>query len=755
MADDLKRWLAGCLLLWTALGTSAAARAEAAEPAEIVVTASIPALRVAPERSLDGADVEAYGLGTIAEVIAEVTAEEGETPQEPAFLVNGKRVQGLGHVADLPAEAIARIDILPAGSGVTVGATPRQKVYAIQLRKALDLTTLRAGARWPTAGGWNSRRADASHTRIRAERRITLAARLRDDALLLESERGVIQPAGALPGAGRYRSLSPASDRADLSLSAADQLATWLAGSINSRLSLVHNQARLGPFVTAGLAQAPLDQRARTLFANSELTLNAQLGRWQIALFGNHAYQSGRNQTDRQLAGLPGPLTATTRSTSKRMSVSVSAIGPLIELPAGPLTVNLGAGAARDSIRGNRQFQGASIRNATTLDTTTLSFAVDVPITSAAAGAPAPIGDLTLSGEFSRQHASDFGSFDSYSLSLLWRPFAWLNLSTSISRSDSAPPPASLDEPRVETPGYRYFDPLRGETVDVIRITGGTPGLRRQSDETRRISANVRPFRSLGLRLNSEYFETRNQDFVSELPLPSRSILQAFPDRFVRDGSGRLIQVDARPVSFARRAERQLRTGFILNLPLGTARRGRAGLADDDDEAPDARARRSPPALRPRLQISASHSWLFQSRLVIRAGQRAIDLLSREAIGFGGLGQPRHRLDASLGYAERGLGVRASVQSRGASLIEASGSTANTLRFAPFTSFSLRAWAQGERLAPRSHWLKGTRLSLSLFNLGNARERVVDRFGVTPLSYQPAYRDPIGRSFEIELRKKF
>jgi hypothetical protein len=141
--------------------------------------------------------------------------------------------------------------------------------------------------------------------------------------------------------------------------------------------------------------------------------------------------------------------------------------------------------------------------------------------------------------------------------------------------------------------------------------------------------------------------------------------------------------------------------------------------------------------------------------LVIAPGQRPIDLLSRQAVGFGGLGQPRHRFDASLGYAERGLGARLTVQSRGPSFIESSGATANLLRFEPLNRFDLRAWIQGERLAPKSKLMKGTRITLALTNLTNVRERVVDRFGVTPLSYQPGYRDPIGRSIELELRKKF
>jgi hypothetical protein len=313
---------------------------------------------------------------------------------------------------------------------------------------------------------------------------------------------------------------------------------------------------------------------------------------------------------------------------------------------------------------------------------------------------------------------------------------------------------ATLDEPAVATPGVRYFDPLRGETVDVTLVTGGTAALPRQTDETRRLGIGFTPIRSLGLRLTADYSEFRLRDANSEFPSPSSIILQTFPERFSRDAGGRLVAVDARPVSFARRSEQQLRTGFLLDLPLGRGGGRVAAIGEEDDGAPgrDADAR-SP--VRPRLQVSAAHTWLIASELVARAGQAPIDLLSREAVGFGGLGQPRHRFDASIAYAERGLGARLSLQSRGASFIEASGSTPNTLRFAPLTTFSLHAWVRGERLAPGSRLMRGVRLNLSLVNVTGVRESVEDRFGLTPLSYQRAYRDPIGRRIEIGLRKAF
>ncbi|MEJ8630412.1 hypothetical protein P0F65_12230 [Sphingomonas sp. I4] len=47
------------------------------------------------------------------------------------------------------------------------------------------------------------------------------------------------------------------------------------------------------------------------------------------------------------------------------------------------------------------------------------------------------------------------------------------------------------------------------------------------------------------------------------------------------------------------------------------------------------------------------------------------------------------------------------------------------------------------------------RATLGVTNLFNIRPRVRDRTGTTPLSYQPAYLDPLGRTLSFNLRKVF
>jgi hypothetical protein len=51
--------------------------------------------------------------------------------------------------------------------------------------------------------------------------------------------------------------------------------------------------------------------------------------------------------------------------------------------------------------------------------------------------------------------------------------------------------------------------------------------------------------------------------------------------------------------------------------------------------------------------------------------------------------------------------------------------------------------------------LRGSRLALRIDNLFGGVRRVTDGNGDVPLSYQPGYLDPRGRTIELSFRKRF
>jgi hypothetical protein len=270
--------------------------------------------------------------------------------------------------------------------------------------------------------------------------------------------------------------------------------------------------------------------------------------------------------------------------------------------------------------------------------------------------------------------------------------------------------------------------------------------LNAQRGNSERLSIELRPSGSIPVVFTADYSNTRNENIITALPPGNDLLLLAFPERFIRDNSGRLITVDTRPLNFAQQSEEQVRYGFELNVPL---RRGNAGASPQDK--PGTNPTMSNAA---RLRFNLSHTILLKSEVLIRSGFEPVDLLSRDAFGFNGGERPRHEFDFATEYASRGLGVQLSGQHKSQSLINLTGgATPNILRFSPLTTFNMRAFVEAQRLLPSAAWLKGTRLSLLITNIGNARQKVRDQNGITPLFYQAAYRDATGRSLQFEFRK--
>jgi hypothetical protein len=93
---------------------------------------------------------------------------------------------------------------------------------------------------------------------------------------------------------------------------------------------------------------------------------------------------------------------------------------------------------------------------------------------------------------------------------------------------------------------------------------------------------------------------------------------------------------------------------------------------------------------------------------------------------------------------------------RGASTLDTSiGGISDTLRFSPLLLVNLKLFADARRFLPESDWARGLRFSVNAVNLTNSRQKVRTSGGNTPLQYQPAYRDPLGRTIEFEIRKVF
>ena len=238
----------------------------------------------------------------------------------------------------------------------------------------------------------------------------------------------------------------------------------------------------------------------------------------------------------------------------------------------------------------------------------------------------------------------------------------------------------------------------------VTQISGGSAALRESVRDQFRLSARVKPFDKPNLTLTATYLNSRTTNPIAAFPTPTPALEAAFPQRFLRDENGSLLQIDARPINFLRSQSEQLRWGVDLSIPIKSrvqklveAWRASGGKAEDrppelqalfgnrPQRAPGAdgadrpRGERGagpeggrPPGPRGggfggggrgggqgggRMSFSLYHTWHLTERIDIAPGVPQLDLLNGDATGSAG-GQPRHEIDARIGYTNNGIGAR-------------------------------------------------------------------------------------------------
>ena len=601
----------------------------------------------------------------------------------------------------------------------------------------------------------------------------------------------------AVTDLGRFRTLRGSSRNIELNGTYGTRLLPWLTSRATVRLSRNLGRSKRGlptalfvvsptnafsPFSNnVGVAlygRDPLLSRSTRDSGEANLTLNARFGRWTGNLYARYAASKDVSRTDRQ--SLFGPVVlgdsvdpfgadlsnlitvATDRAVSRSTTdqAQLNMFGPLARLPAGDLQATIEGRLTGNRLRSESSFTlfGGDRRFSRTEES--LRGALEIPLTSRATNFLPMLGDLSATAEFTRVHYSDAGTVDNHAVGLLWEPRPVLQLSADLSVTRRPAVIQLLGAPIVVTQDVRSFDPLTSQTVDVVQISGGNPDLSPETTKFRRVGAQLRLIPRLNFMLNADYSDTDTRNFISSLPEASAAVMLAFPDRFVRDVDGNLTTIDLRPVNFASHREKRLRYGFSLSTTLGghrtTVVHAVSGAAPADDEpvreAPPPRGRAHPPL---RLQLNVNHSIVFSDEIVIRPPLDPVDLLGGGAIGIAG-GRVRHQLDGTASVSSGGSGVRIGVSWRGKSTLESRiGDVTDRLDFSPVLAVNLRAFADMRRFFPRSTWAQKMRVSLNLLNATNDRQEVRDSAGNTPRQYQAGYRDAIGRTIELEIRKTF
>jgi outer membrane receptor protein involved in Fe transport len=750
---------------------------------EIVVTApriSGSAIDdIAPEITINEDEIEGYGASTLADLLAALAPQtqsgRGRGGGAPVILVNGRRISGFAEIRDLPTEAILRVEVLPEEAALRYGFSADQRVTNFILRPGFAAITFVGDYGLSTAGGRGETEVGSTFTKIGEKGRINLNAEYNGGTALNEAERNIDR--GALDP-GRFRTLLPRSDELTFGATVNRTITDTVGLTLNGRYDYADRASQFGVASLGGGGLIdPLDRDTTTRTLRGGLTLDGPIGRWQWSLTGNVDRARFKTLTDRQSGGRDS---AASTATSGDAIYTLS--GALLELPAGKVQATLSGGFDA------RTFVSQSVRNGVTRnarfgrDEANVRASIDIPLADKARGVASVLGDLSVNFNAGYRELDDFAGLTAYGFGLNWTPVKGVSLLAGVTTEEAAPSIQQLGEPLLVTPGVPIFDFRNQASVIIDRISGGNPALRAEQRRDIKIGLSYQISQTPLLSLSSNFFRNRSNGTVASFPALTPEIERAFPDRFVRDASGRLISIDTRPINYDTTRSDVLRTGFNLFNPFkapprpeGAAERPAGARPGGVSERPGGGVRTGGgargggpgrgggfggPGGPGGIQLGLYYTYRFTDEISISPRLPALDLLDGSAVGGNG-GSSRHAVELESGVFKNGLGLRLTGNYISGSTVKGSlvpGSSDGDLSFSNLLTLNARLFINFDSrksLIKRVPLLKGTRLSLRLDNLTNAIRDVRDSNDMIPFSFLPGFVDPRGRFIEVSLRKIF
>jgi hypothetical protein len=533
---------------------------------------------IPPEITLNPREIRAFGASTIAELLQALSPQtssgrgRGGGGGFPVVLVNGRRISSFSEIRDLPPEAIERVDILPEEVALRYGYRAEQRVVNLVLRERFNAVTAEVDAGLATAGGRGVGEVDVNYLTIRGPTRTSFDVEYQNQAALLESERDIIQTRTGPPGVnvGDFRTLLPQTEQMSLAGNHSRMFGS-IGATVDGRFVNSSNASLLGLPSDDPASRTALRRESETWNGHVGLTLNGSVAPWRWNVTAN----LDRVETDTITQRLAAAPADKAEQINQSATANLVASGPVLEGWAGPLNASLNVAGELRSF--DSQSTRAGVFRETSLSRQRVEgqASFDLPITSTREGVLDAIGDLSLNLNLNAEYLSDFGALTTIGYGLNWRPVEEVSVIASFTREEGAPGITQLGDPVIATPNVRVFDFVRGETVDITRIDGGNPALIADSRRVINLGVNVRPTQSLSVRAN--YTENKIENPIAGFPAATAEIEAAFPDRFMRDVSGRLLSIDARPINFAQSERREFRWGIDFSAPLGAQRQGGGG----------------------------------------------------------------------------------------------------------------------------------------------------------------------------------
>lgn len=799
-------------------------------PGDIVVTAErirgAVDTDVPPVEELSEADIAAVGASSLTDLVAAVAPQtnsgRGRGGGQPVILLNGQRISGFRELRDLPPEAIKQVQIFPEEVALKYGFRPDQRVINFILKENFASFTTEVEMAQPEDGGFATNELEATLARIGSKTRVSIDVELERATRLTENERDLIPSSGAPGNIGQFRSLLPETERLEVNTTWSRSIGPQSSLSLNANYALNGSSSLLGlpsasfvlpgtsPFSPSG-TDVVIDrffENPRALERENETnsfqtggTLNHLLGGWRWTVTGNYARIDSKTVTTRNvdfeglraavLAGTANPFAADfgnnlvflapdlANSLSQTVETRSTLAGSPFRLPAGEVQVTFASGFTRQMLDSDSWRSGVTTDVSLRRNIINNSVNAELPLTGDDFGLGKTIGEWAINGNIGFSDLSDFGSLMEYGVGLRWKPAGNLTIQANLIGDENAPGIAQLGNPLIVTPNVSVFDFATGQSLFVNVISGGNPLLVAEKRRDLNLNLNWNPefIKDFGLQIG--YFRNNSSNTTANFPLLTPEIEAAFPDRVVRDASGRLVSIDQRPVNFAKEESQRVRWGFNISGNIGPQPQGRGPFggplgAGGRDGGPRSGGGAGRPrggggprfgggfgpgaAQASRWNLALYHTYRIQEEILIRPGVPVLDLLDGSATGSNG-GASRHEIELSGGVFYKGLGFRLQGNYRSGTRVDGNALLGSgDLRFgdlATLNAFMFVDLDQQKSVVETLPFLRGSRLTLRIDNVLNDVIDVRDQNGLVPFSYQPGFLDPRGRVFELSFRKRF
>lgn len=722
----------------------------------IVVTAALRRgavdTAIPAEITVERAVIRALGVSNLSEVVNAFAAQGHSlrSQGEPILLLDGRRIGSRSEIAELPPEAILRIEIFPEEVATRYGYPSDRRVFNVILRPRFRSIELQARFDVPVGIGRQSYSAKVHLLRMTPERRLNASLGYQRQTALVDRSSGDgpdirwrLPDRDRISTNGTYFRHFNGLD-ATVSATGHWQLEQWRLGRL---------PAGLDSGLSPGLSRREIQVQSRL-----GVTIGAKTAHWLWSASGAFQLQSDRiitHNTAGTLAPVPG---YSVNGATREAQLEFTASGSPGQLSSGQIITTFGGGLNSRRHDSNDRFVGGP--RSEVRQSSAFAFAsLDIPLVRNEGAVVSLEGRLTAA---SAQHP-----LGRYGFGLRATPMEGLTFGASFSHDRRLPDFISLAETQTVTPNVRVYDFAIGNTGYVERLDGGNPDLQPPLVQISALRIQFKPPSLQELSISLDYSRTSLFDGISGRLEPTPQVEAAYPERFERNSLGSLVRFDRRPLNIAREDRRQLRWGINLAAPIagqrGTSQGAITGAGNPVQTSPqfssDAPPRHSSSTGgtgAPQLQFALYHTWTLKDTATLRAGSPPTNLLGGGAISNVG-DVARHRLEAQLGYVSRTLGIRLSGNWSSNSEVHSATLLANRtghhLKLQHAVKVDIRVFIdlEKDRNLTGLRWLSG-RFYLEIDNLLGSRARIANENGAS-LDFYRGSNEEVGRTIHLTFRK--